>query len=65
MRPSKSLMDLEYKSVWKKYKSANFAAGVDRTAIEKGCKMMETDLKEVIEEVIIAMRLVAKELELE
>lgn len=65
MRPSKSLMDLEYKSVWKKYKTLNFAAGVDRSVIEKGCEMMGASLKEVIEQVILAMRKVAKELELE
>ena len=62
MRPSKSVMDLEYKSLWKKYKTANFAAGVDRAIIERGCEMWEADLKEVIEECIKGMRVVAKEI---
>ncbi|MCL2170901.1 MAG: HDIG domain-containing protein [Defluviitaleaceae bacterium] len=60
MRPSKSAMDLEYKSLWKKYKTASFAAGVDRGVIERGCEMLGMDLKDVIEECIIAMRAVEK-----
>jgi len=62
MRPSKSVMDLEYKSLWKKYKTPNFAAGVDRGVIERGCEMLGADLKEVIEEVILGMRAVATEI---
>ena len=56
MRPSKSTMDLEYKSLWKKYKQASFASGVNRAVIERGCGMLGGDLKEIIEETIIAMR---------
>ena len=56
MRPSKSTLDLEYKSVWKKYKTASFAAGVDRSVIENGCEMLGRDLKNIIEETILAMR---------
>lgn len=56
MRPSKSLLDLEYSSLWKKYKNPKFAAGVDRNHIEKGCQMLNEDLKNVIEQVITAMR---------
>lgn len=62
MRPSKSVMDLEYKSLWKKYKTANFAAGVDRGIIERGCEMLGMDLKDVIEETILGMRGVAAEI---
>ncbi|MCL2852278.1 MAG: HDIG domain-containing protein [Defluviitaleaceae bacterium] len=65
MRPSKSVMDLEYKSVIKKYKSPNFAAGVDRSVIEKGCEMLDTDLQSVIEDVLLGMRSVAKDIGLE
>ena len=56
MRPSRSVMDLEYKSVIKKYKSPAFAAGVDRSVIESGCEMLGLDLQSVIEEVILGMR---------
>jgi len=62
MRPSKSVMDLEYKSVIKKYKTPTFAAGVDRSVIEKGCILLDTDLQSVIEEVILAMRSVADDI---
>lgn len=65
MRPSKSVMDLEYKSLWKKYKTANFAAGVDRSIIERGCAMWDADLKEVIEETILGMRAVAHDIGLD
>lgn len=59
MRPSKSVMDLEYKSLWKKYKSPSFAAGVDRSIIEKGAEMLDMKLREIIEETILGMREVA------
>lgn len=59
MRPSKSVMDLEYKSLWKKYKTSSFAAGVDRSIIEKGTEMLGMELREVIEETILGMREVA------
>lgn len=62
MRPSKSVMDLEYKSLWKKYKTANFAAGVDRGIIERGCEMLGAELKDVIEETIKGMRSVAEDI---
>lgn len=66
MRPSKSVMDLEYKSVQKKYKQLNFAAGVDRSVIENGCGMLNErlgehiDLKYITEETINGMRRVAE-----
>ncbi len=56
MRPSKSVLDLETKSVKKKFKSKGFAAGVDREIIKKGCERLEMDLGDVIEEVILGMR---------
>lgn len=56
MRPSKSCMDMEYKSVIKKYKTPSFAAGVDRSVIENGCKMLGYELQYVIEQSIIGMR---------
>lgn len=62
MRPSKSVMDLEYKSINKKYKTPSFAAGVDRNVIAQGCEMLGKDLQYVIEETIQGMREVAQEI---
>ena len=56
MRPSKSVSDLELKSVKKKYKSANFAAGCSRDVIERGAAMLGWRLDELIERTILAMR---------
>lgn len=56
MRPSKSVDDLELKSVKKKYKSANFAAGCSREVIERGAEMLGWDLDTLIEQTILAMR---------
>ena len=62
VRPSKSVMDLEVKSVKKKWKEKQFAAGVDRSVIEKGAVMLGVSLDELIADVIAAMRATAKEL---
>ncbi|WP_195539536.1 HDIG domain-containing metalloprotein [Eubacterium maltosivorans] len=64
MRPSKSVLDLETKSVKKKFKSKGFAAGVDREIIKKGCERLEMDLGDVIEEVIFGMREVCDAIDL-
>lgn len=64
MRPSKSVLDLETKSVKKKFKSKGFAAGVDREIIKKGCERLEMDLGDVIEEVILGMREVCDAIDL-
>jgi predicted hydrolase (HD superfamily) len=56
IRPSKSVMDMEVKSVKKKYKAANFAAGCSREVIEKGAAMLGWDLDKVIGQTILAMR---------
>lgn len=60
MRPSKSVLDLEVKSVKKKYKQKNFAAGVNREVIEKGCQMLGADLDDIIHETILGMRTAAE-----
>ena len=56
MRPSKSVQDLELKSVKKKYKSANFAAGCSREVIERGADMLGWSLEDLISRTILAMR---------
>lgn len=62
VRPSKSLLDLEVKSVKKKWKDKSFAAGVNREIINKGAEMLGMDLNEVIKETIAGMRQVAAEI---
>lgn len=56
MRPSKSVQDLELKSVKKKYKSKGFAAGCSREVIERGADMLGWTLDELIERTIVALR---------
>jgi predicted hydrolase (HD superfamily) len=56
MRPSKSVSDLELKSVKKKYKSKNFAAGCSRDVIERGAEMLGWELDDLISRTILAMR---------
>jgi putative nucleotidyltransferase with HDIG domain len=59
VRPSRSLMDLKAKSVKKKWKDKRFAAGVDRTIIEKGAQMLGVEVSELITDTIMGMRDVA------
>ena len=56
MRPSKSVMDLELKSVMKKYKTPKFAAGCSREVIQQGADMLGWPLEKLIEDTIMAMR---------
>ena len=59
MRPSKSVMDTEVKSVRKKWKQKSFAAGVNREIIQQGADMLGVGLDELIEDTILGMREVA------
>lgn len=59
VRPSRSLSDLKAKSVMKKWKDKTFAAGVDRSVIEKGTMMLGLDLDDLIDRTIMGMREVA------
>lgn len=56
MRPSRSVLDLEVKSVKKKFKDRSFAAGVNREVIRSGCEMLGMDLNDVINETIEGMK---------
>jgi predicted hydrolase (HD superfamily) len=56
VRPSKSVMDMEVKSVKKKYKTPAFAAGCSREVIEKGAALLGWELDTLIEKTILAMR---------
>lgn len=56
MRPSKSVQDLETKSVKKKFKSKGFAAGCSREVIQQGADMLGWSLDELIQQTIEALR---------
>lgn len=62
VRPSKSVMDLKAKSVKKKWKDKRFAAGVDRSIIERGAKMLGIELTDLITDTIMGMQEVAEEI---
>ena len=62
VRPSRSVMDMKAKSVKKKWKDKRFAAGVDRSIIQKGADMLGVDLGELITDTIMGMREVAAEI---
>ena len=62
VRPSKSVMDIKAKSVKKKWKDKRFAAGVDRSIIEKGAGMLGMDLTDLITDTIMGLRDVAEEI---
>ncbi len=62
VRPSKSVMDVETKSVKKKWKDKRFAAGVNREVIDKGAQMLGLDRNELITETILGMREVAEQI---
>lgn len=62
MRPSKSILDLELKSVKKKWKDKRFAAGVDRDLIEGGAKLLGMELEYIISQTIKGMQKVAEEI---
>jgi putative nucleotidyltransferase with HDIG domain len=59
IRPSKSVADLVAKSVMKKWKDKSFAAGVNRSLIEKGTVMLGVELRDLVTDVIMGMREVA------
>lgn len=56
MRPSKSVQDMELKSVKKKFKTASFAAGCSRDVIKNGAELLGWELDELIQKTILAMR---------
>jgi predicted hydrolase (HD superfamily) len=59
VRPTRSVMDLTAKSVKKKWNDKRFAAGVDRSIIDRGAEMLGMDRTELITETIMGMRAVA------
>ena len=62
IRPSKSVLDVKTKSVKKKWKDKRFAAGVDRSIIEKGAQMLGVEITDLITDTIKGMQEVAEEI---
>lgn len=56
VRPSKSVLDMEARSVRKKWKDKAFAAGVNRGLIQQGAERLGVDLAELITDTIMGMR---------
>lgn len=56
MRPSKSVQDMEVKSLKKKFKDKHFAAGCSRDVIQQGADLLGWDLNKLFEQSILAMR---------
>ncbi|MBL4937445.1 hydrolase [Clostridium sp. YIM B02515] len=56
MRPSKSILDTELKSIKKKWKTKGFAAGVNRELIAEGAQKLGMDLDTIIEETLKGMQ---------
>lgn len=56
MRPSKSVMDMEVKSLKKKFKDKHFAAGCSRDVIREGAERLGWELDELFGKTILAMR---------
>ena len=56
MRSSKSVMDMEVKSLKKKFKDKKFAAGCSRDVIRQGAENLGWELDELFEKTILAMR---------
>ena len=60
MRPSKSTLDMELKSLKKKFKTPKFAAGCSREVIKNGADMLGWDLDKLLQRTILAMQEVEK-----
>ncbi|HBE76287.1 MAG TPA: hydrolase [Firmicutes bacterium] len=60
VRPSKSILDMEVKSIKKKWKDKAFAAGVNRPIIEAGAENLGMDLEQVIAETLKGMQKAAE-----
>lgn len=56
MRPSKSVEDMELKSLKKKFKDKKFAAGCSREVISQGAERLGWELDTLLEKTILAMR---------
>ncbi|MPN56776.1 hypothetical protein SDC9_204468 [bioreactor metagenome] len=65
MRPNRSVLDMELKSLKKKFKTPSFAAGVDRDVVTRGAEMLGMDLDAVLSEALEGMKTIAPALGLD
>ena len=56
MRPSKSVQDMELKSIKKKFKDKKFAAGCDRDVIRRGAEMLGWEPDDLMVRTLEAMK---------
>ena len=56
MRPSKSVADMELKSLKKKFKDKKFAAGCSRDVIARGAELLGWELDRLLGDTLEAMR---------
>lgn len=56
MRPSKSVQDMELKSLKKKFKDKSFAAGCDRDIIRRGAEQLGWELDDLLNRTLQAMK---------
>ena len=56
MRPSKSVVDMELKSLKKKFKDKKFAAGCSRDVITQGAELLGWDLDTLLSKTLQAMQ---------
>lgn len=61
MRPSKSTLDMEVKSLKKKFKDKHFAAGCSRDVIQEGAEQLGWDLERLLTETLEAMKCYEKQ----
>lgn len=65
MRPSKSTLDMELKSLKKKYKDKAFAAGCSRDIIAQGAAVLDLELDDLLRRTLAAMQAGEKDVEQE
>ena len=63
MRPSKSVSDMELKSLKKKFKQPSFAAGCSRDVIRRGAEMLGWELDELLQKTLDAMKAAEADIE--
>ncbi len=56
MRPSRSVQDMELKSLKKKFKDKSFAAGCSRDVIRQGAEMLGWELDQLLDETLQAVK---------